>query len=445
MEGLILLLGEFLVLPLTVALTALVDLVVLGANLLAHLVGFILELVFHRVEEVGASEKESEPEKKSEPEQEREPVAAPTRRRFPWKTTGRWIGIGGAAILGFLVIAVALANWVFFDAIVGWQLAGVHKKTGIAVTFDSAGGSLWTGVFELKDVELKRPQDDVSRFDLTAQRFTIDLSTIDLLFLDAVFERVEVGELRGTYERVGLPDRLESRKPFEIGRLDVGNAAIRFRDHTRGPDVFEAELQVDTLVAEPLRGDWAVFDVLFRSNTKGRINGQAFSIAVEEIPDGRQTRWQGDALPVELMASYLGGPLKWIKSGKADVDATDRWQLGDSAEIEMHWKVVLRDIEAEVPADASRATRAIAGPAVAYLNEKSLRLPLEFDVVIDRDRFHFAASPETAKLGRTIGDALAGELGRLVGLEPGAVKEAGAEAWNRFRGFLDKRRKGEDE
>jgi len=439
MEGLILLLGEFLVLPLTVALTALVDLVVLGANLLAHLIGFVVGLVLHRGEETETAEKVSEPEEESEPDE------APIRRRFPWKATGRWIGIGSASVLGLLIVAVALANWVFFDAIVRWQLAGVQKKTGIAVTFDSAGGSLWKGVFELEDVELKRPRHETSQFDLTAQRFTIDLSTIDLVFLEAVFERVEVEGLRGTYDRVGLPDRLEPRKRFEIGRLDVGDAAVRIRDHTRGPDVFEAELQVDSLVAEPLRSDWAVFDVLFRSNTRGRINGQAFSIAMEEIPDGRQTRWQGDALPVELMASYLGGPLEWIKSAKVDVDATDRWQLGDSTEIEMHWKVVLRDVEAEVPADASRATKAIAGPAVAYLNKKSLRLPLEFDVVIDRNRFHFAASPETAKLGRTIGDALAGELGRLVGLKPEAIKEAGAETWNRFKGFLDKRRKGEEE
>ena len=79
------------------------------------------------------------------------------------------------------------------------------------------------------------------------------------------------------------------------------------------------------------------------------------------------------------------------------------------------------------------------------MNEKSVRLPLEFDVVIDRDQFHFAASPETAKLGRTIGDALAGELGRLAGVKPDAIKEASIETWNRFKGFLDKRRKEQEQ
>ena len=78
--------------------------------------------------------------------------------------------------------------------------------------------------------------------------------------------------------------------------------------------------------------------------------------------------------------------------------------------------------------------------AVAFLNKHSARLSLRFDVVIDKARFHFAASPDAAGLGRTVGDALADEIGRQAGLKPDAIKEATVGKWNQFNEFLRKRR-----
>jgi hypothetical protein len=75
------------------------------------------------------------------------------------------------------------------------------------------------------------------------------------------------------------------------------------------------------------------------------------------------------------------------------------------------------------------------------LNKHALRLPLEFEVAIARDRFRFAASPEAAGLGRTVGDALAAELARLAGIKRETIKQAAAESWTKFKEFLDKRRK----
>jgi len=423
MEGLILLLAGFLALPSLAGLAVLLDLVVLGIDLVVHLFVSLAGRVRRRSGRAGA------------------PAQATKRHRIPWKAMGRWIGIVGTSLLVLAIIVVSIANWFFFDAIVRSQLAGVKEKTGITVTFGSANGNLWTGVVALHNVEFKRTEDESSQFDLSAETFRIDLSTIDLLLLDAVFEQVEVQGLRGTYDRVGLPEKLKLRKTFRLDRLKVSDVAIEVRDHTRRKNVVQAQLQIESLVAEPLRSEWAVFDLLFRTDAKGRVNGRDFSIATHEIPDGRQTRWQGDGLPVELLGAYLGGPLNWVTAGRLDIDVTDRWQLGDSAEIEMHWDVVLRDVKAEVPPDASRMTRVVAQPTVALLNKHSVRLPLKFDVVVDRERFHFAASPEAMELGRTIGDALADELGKLAGLKPKAIKEATAKKWGQFKDFLDKRRK----
>ncbi|MCY2990115.1 MAG: hypothetical protein NTY19_19915 [Planctomycetota bacterium] len=421
MEGLLLLLAEFLSLPLLVAATAMLDLAVLGVDLVSGLAALAIRGTRRR----DRSARQLSP--------------APEGRRNPWRATARWIGIGGASLLVVLLIALTVANWLFFDDLVRWQLARAGRKTGITVVFDSASGSLWTGVMELHEVKVNRTTNEASHFDLSVRKLSVDLAMLDLLFLKPVFEQVEVQGLRGTYDRVGLPEKLPAHRPFRLGRLEVRDAVIRVSDHTRPRNV-QAQLQVDSLVAEPLRSDWAVFDLLFRCNAAGRIDGRDFSISTREIPTGRETRWRGDGLPVQLLAAHVGGPLEWIKSGDLDVTVTDRWQLGEQTRIDMHWKLVLQDIQAEVPGDASRTTRAVAKPAVAFLNKHALRLPLEFEVAIDRERFRFAASPQAAGLGRTVGDALAAELGRLAGIKPEAIKQAAAEGWTQFKDFLDKRR-----
>jgi len=348
--------------------------------------------------------------------------------------------MGGALLLVLLLTVLAIANWLLFDDVVRWQLARAERQTGIAVTFNSASGSLWTGAIELHDVTIQRTTGETSNFDLSARTFGIDLSVGDLLLLKPVFERVELQGLRGTYDRVGLPEKLQPRRSFRLGRLVVNDALVQVTDHTR-PNKVQVQLQIDSLAVEPLRSDWAVFDLLFRGNAAGRIDGHEFSIATREILEGRETHWRGEGLPVGLLASYVGGPLDWIKSGALDVEVTDRWQVGEQTQIDMHWQLVLRDIQAEVPDGVSRATRAVAKPVVAFLNKHALRLPLEFEVAIARDRFRFAASPEAAGLGRTVGDALAAELARLAGIKPETIKQAAAESWTKFKEFLDKRRK----
>lgn len=423
MEGLVILLVEFLALPLAAAMGVLVNLCAILVELLCSLIGCCVRL----------RSPQSEKPAKGEP---------PTRvRRFPWRKIVRWGGIGGAAALLLLLATIAIANWFFFERIVRWQLAGVEEKTRIAVTFDSASGNLFSGTIELHDARAVRDDDDVSRFDIAVEQFVVDLSAIDLLFLDAVFERVELRGVRGTYDRLKEPDDMRPRRSFRLERLVVDDALIKIADHTRGPNAVEVELRVDSLVTEPVDSEWVVFDMLFRSNAKGQINGRNFSIATSELPRGRETRWRGDGLPIELLAPYLGGPFDWISSGKMDLDVVGRWQVGKSIEIEMHWDVTLHDIKAQVPSDASLRTKAIARPVVAVLNSHSARLPLQFDLVINRERFHFAASPMAAELGRTVGDAITDQVAALAAVKPEAVKDLAARGWKGVKGFLDKRRK----
>jgi hypothetical protein len=455
MEGLVLLLAEFLALPLLAAATVMLDLVVLGFELVLRLAELTIACVMRRGQRVAPLSADVEvgeelaqaPRKQSDFPNLRGLESAPvptshnlaTRTFFRLRNSARVLAAGAAGLLVLLLLSLTVANWFFLDDLVRWQLARAERKTGVAVAFDAMHGSVWTGKVELRQVTAKRTGSPLSNFDLSAQLVRIDLSVWDLLFLKPVFEQIEVRGVLGTYDRVGTSEHLQPRRPFRIGRLEVTDAMFQISDHTR-PKPVQAQVKIDSLKVEPLRSDWAVFDVLFRGNAAGLVNGHEFSVTTREIAHGRQTRWHGEGLPVELVASYIGGPLLWIKSGALDVNVTDHWQIGQQTQIDLRWQFVLRDVRAEVPADASRTTKVFATPAVAFLNRNPNRLSLEFEVTVDRERFRFAASPEAAGLTDAVGQAFAEEIGRLAGIEPEDVKRAAVAGWTQFKDFLDKRR-----
>ncbi|MCL4202342.1 MAG: DUF748 domain-containing protein [Pirellulaceae bacterium] len=426
MEGLVLLLAEFLALPMLAAATITLDLLVLSIELFLRLAELTLAGILGR----------------------RKPsVPAPpntfldTKWRWSrWRNGARWLGAGAAGVLVLLLLSLTVVNWWLLDDLVRWQLVRAERETGVAVAFGSMHGSVWTGEAVLLEVTAKRAGSPLSNFDLSARRVRINLAVWEMLFLRAKLEQFEIHEVLGTYERIGMSERLQPRRPFRIGRLEVTNASVQIRDHTR-PKPVQAQVEVHSLRVEPLRSDWAIFDVLFRGNAAGRINGHAFSVATRELADGRQTQWHAQGLPVELLAPYIGGPLLWIESGALDLEVTDRWKIGQQTEIDLHWQFTLRDVRAEVPANASRTTTVFATPAVAFLNRHPNRLALEFEVAVDRERFHFAASPEAAGLTNAVGQALAEEIGRLAGIEPEDIRRAAMAGWTQFKDFLDKRRK----
>jgi hypothetical protein len=111
----------------------------------------------------------------------------------------------------------------------------------------------------------------------------------------------------------------------------------------------------------------------------------------------------------------------------------------------MDWKLVLKDIRADVPDDAAGPLKAVAVPVVKYLNEHPREVPLAFSVAINRNEFSGRMSPPLEFLMHVLGDAATNELSDRLGIAKQAVRDAGRGAWEGVKDFLDRRRGAADE
>lgn len=325
-----------------------------------------------------------------------------------------WSSVISCVLLAVTLLAIFIANLFFFEPIVRRQLAKIEQKTGIGIEFKSAAGSLWQGRVELSDTTVKRGKHEISQLDLTADKLTFDVSVLSLFQAVAIVEEVSVDGLRGTYERVGVPKKFKPKKPFKTELLVVTDAVVTLIDHTRKEDLqrkteanpqaepITAVVEIKSLKSEPFRSNFAVFDLMFRSNLEGVFAGAPISIVTDR---GSETLWKFERLPIEMAAGYVGGPLDWVSHGELDISGIDRWQGADS-EVEMDFKIVLHDVQAVVPPDTSLLAKVVAVPTVALLNRYPKRLPLSFYLKLDEKDFEFTASPLSSRLGRDIGRSI---------------------------------------
>jgi hypothetical protein len=230
-----------------------------------------------------------------------------------------------------------------------------------------------------------------------------------------------------------------------VQQLAIEDAQLTWHDVTQPNRPIHLDIEVDSLETAPFRSQWAAFDVLFRTSARGRIAGGPFQISTREVPDGRETRWNAQSLPVSIASAYLGGPFSWITEGMLDVDVVDRWSIPEEQlDIEMDWKLVLKDIQADVPDDAAGPVKAVAVPVVNYLNEHPREVPLEFSVTINRGEFSGRMSPPLEFLMQVLGDAATNELSDRLGIAKQAIRDAGRGAWEGVKDFLDGRRGAAD-
>ncbi len=423
MEALVLLLAEFLLGPLLAALGGLV-------TAAAAVLGALLELLFGlraRWRRAAAEPAAAEPAT-------REPAAASPR----WRRRVRW-AVGG--VLALALLSALAVELVLFEPAVRWLAARVAASTGIAVAFARAEGSLLRGRVVLHETSLRRASSPTSTFDLVAARLEVDVAVLGVLGSPSAIDAVRVDGLRGAFARVAAPTPLQPRRPFAIGELELRDARVAVTDHTRETPL-EFTLAIDEARTAPCRSQWLAFDVLFRTNARGALDGAPFTIATRSTSDGRETRWQAPSLPLELAAAYIGGPLAWIDRGRVSVDVTDRWQMGERAEVELDWQLVLEDVHASVPATASPLVRRVAEPIVAWLNERGERLPLAFRFKMDPQTFAGATSIQATELLELAQESLTAALAERAGVPLDATRELWREGRVRFEAFLERRRRG---
>jgi len=404
MEALFLLLGDLILLPITLFVTVLVE----GIAALAVAFASFLESAFG----IAIGFRRRDPKANLSPEAlEAIKQKGQRRRKFLNRLS---LTLGGILVL--LVVVVGLLNLLFFEATVRWGLARIEKRSGVKITFASATGSLFSGQLTLKGVGAQRQGNTASNFDLRADEFTLDLSMTRLLARSSRIEKVFISGLKGDFHRVAAPERMKIRKRYEVDYLHLEGVEIAVRDSSR-PEELPFALKIVELDSQPLRSRFAVFDILFRSNASGEIAGRPFLIRTAKTEHGRETTWQADGLPMAFAGRHIGGPFDWLKGGTVDVRVEDKWKIDENAEIEMHWSFLLRNLVVVAPESASPTKRLIASAIAEYLRLNAEKLDVSFNLNLNENQFEGAASVGAAGLWDATREGLVRELNRLSGTD----------------------------
>ncbi|MBA3685229.1 MAG: hypothetical protein H0W72_08315 [Planctomycetes bacterium] len=365
-------------------------------------------------------------------------VAAPQRHR--WR---RPLLITGIATL-VLTAALVVAGLCCGERILAWGIDRWSRRTGIAVAYDHAQCNVFAGTARLTGLRVRSPDGASDAYDLRLAEVEVDVAVLALLGGRLELDQARVAGVHGTLRADSDPRRAQtppvrSSREVNIERFTLTDAQV---DVTllRDGRTLSGPLVVEKLQAEPLRRQWVLFDVLFRSQARGSLWCAPFTIASAPSDQGRVTTWTARGVPVDLLAAFVGGPCAWLRAGTVDVDVVDRWSLAQPRMIHMDYRIAGHGLELVSGTEVGGLSGRMVTALSAYLAVKQGELDLAFALDLDRDRFHHALSLDAAGLWDAIAPALAERIAAKVGCDPAEVRAAGrtikavaAEALERWR------------
>ena len=369
----------------------------------------------------------------------------------------KWIKRVSAGAFVATIVGLLAINFLFLKPVGNWALAKLEQRTGIEVIASDISGNLFTGTFRFAGLTAKRVSNDKSNFDLKVAEIAGDLQMSTLVFGTPVFETLSVKDVSGRFDvkkrdRSSKPRKIRTRRNFIIRHMTISNAGVQlYNAREQALDVMFTSVE-----ARPLRSNYAVFDLFFRSNMSGTLAGRKLEIRSAPTDGGRNTTWKIDQLPVSVLGHFSDAPvISWLEEGSIDVDVTDSWKRTDRAEINMDWRLLAHDVKMQVPADAGLMQKTLFKPAQKYLNGRDKPVDISFSLVMNEKQFEGAASLEAANLWATVKDGFikalalkyrtAGEPVEQDSQAPDSQEEEARglvdETVDRFKRLLDKRRK----
>jgi hypothetical protein len=438
MEALVILLAEFLVAFIAPA-------VVVAVESAAVLIGLIIQLAMWLL--LGKRRVAGPPVTAA--------AVSPGRRARAVEGLERWrkafrkitavAFVGLALTLGGLV----LANTLFFEPTIRYAVGLVAKRAGTELDFKAVSGNLFTGRFAFENINARRVSDTRRSFDLQVGKLsgTIDLWT--LLNGPICFERLSVGSVSGTFrdpERRGAgeggddDERIRAKRRFRIEELTLRDVRVAL---SKGDsDGAPVALSLTSVTSTPLRSNFAVFDLLFRSNVAGQIDGHDFFISTGKTDGGRITQWRMQELPIASVSRFVDKPpVGWLREGTLTVNVDERWVLAKQAEIDMDWNIRMRGTRAEPRKGAGVVEQTFALPIIAYINSKDGNVDLRFKLAMNESQFEDMASPDAAALWNALVRSMSRAIATGAGTRTEDAERGIDTAVKGFKGFLDKVRK----
>lgn len=376
---------------------------------------------------------------------------------IPGRRQERRVGSGAAKkmLIAFLAVGALIfamlfvVNTFYFADSVRLVFDALERRSGIETRCSEINGSVFSGKISLDECAVARAGHASADFQLELDSVDIDLQISSLLGTAEV-QTAQIAGLRGLVRRHEPAEQVDGgvekpRRAFVIQDLTIEGVDVTLSGFNKDGGVFELPVQVNSATSAPLRSRLALFDVLFRSNATGAIAGAEFEIKTAGDSGGRQTVWRASDVPVASFGAMMGGVLSWFSDGVVDVYVEDRWRRGDRLEIDMDWRLGLRDVEVKAPDSAGAMTRLATGPIVAYVNRHDGDFPFEFQLTLNEDQFAYKSSLAAAGLWTVVGESLNNVLTEL-GIEmPESAEQTGEQLKQGARSLLDRLRKPPEE
>ncbi|HEY3391465.1 MAG TPA: hypothetical protein VGK58_02070, partial [Lacipirellulaceae bacterium] len=218
-------------------------------------------------------------------------------------------------------------------------------------------------------------------------------------------ESVMVSSVRGRYAKTGKRNPAQTRRQYyTIDRLTVDDAKFEFVDYSRPPRVMSVPLEFTSLEVDNYRSRWALFDVLFRSQTRGTIYGRPFEITSREAAETHESVFKVSDLPLSLVGQRVRVPLGGRVDGLVDANIRTTWQPEDeSTQLKMHCSLLAHSLTVYMP---NGMVQRAAGSAMA--SRVPRYMPMEFDLVMNKSSF----DGQTSLLATGILESISNEASR---------------------------------
>lgn len=429
MELLVILLGEFLFFPFIAAAATAISAVF---AFIGAIIDFLIFMPIYRNHREKGDEYLLKAHKKASP--------------YPFRA----VSTIASCVCLLLIPFIVMLNLFFFEPTVRLIAAQVAQQKGMQISFESAQGNLFTGLVELRGLTVKTENGRKADYDLRADHVLVDLDVYSLLFSPVIIEQLVVDGVSGDVESKAQPPQaqtarsepLKPKKSFVISDMSVRNVTLKLLKGEAEP----LTLTLRSIESKPFRSQYAIFDTFFRSNITGDLDGHTIQITSQDTGNGRETQWRLADFPAGVIARYVDkSPINWFVQGSLDVLVEDRWTLGDHAEIEMDWSLVLKDVRVEPPQNATILQKTVSAPIVNYINGREGPLDLSFSLLMNEDEFESTSSLGAAGLWDAAVGALARQLAERTGEKAEAVKEGVKGKAEAFKDFLDSKRKKPEE
>lgn len=445
MEALIILFGEFLLLPITA-----------GVSVLGSFVGSIIGIIGQLVFGITPRQKEKEPQPK-------DPI------RIPQKLIKWFCGIS-LSIFGLLVAGLLVLNVFFLEATIRFAADKAEEHTGIQIDYEFNEGNLFTGYFAFGSVYIENTSQEAGKLKAEINSIEANLPITRLILGSREVESLEVSDAQIEYHLAKKTESETSARRFEIGasvtlegkpvdgvavtkrpsllntpsyrinELKLDQISVNVVDESSAePTAYNIE--IERCHASPLRSHFAIFDILFRTNLTATLNGSVLEILNTETNGIRTTKWATQDVPAEILASLVGGPFSLFESGSVDFEIHDEWEVKNIENISMEWTIRVRDARATLPEGVPSMLQPVAQVWVNNINSNQQDWEFGFELELSEDRFHGASSLNATQIWKDSVPVVLKQIADFSGIEESAIKDTTGKAFEKFKGFLKDRKK----